>query len=294
MASLAAFEARHLHRPRHSLGKIFGGNAVQSGKKAEILDHLQIVVEGKFLRHVADPLANCFRLLWRRPVPATRARPAEGSSRPHRMRIVVDFPAPFGPRKPKISPRRASKLTLFTATNSPKRLSGPRPPPKFRCAFIRAFCASRRFRSVSTADTNKSSMVGVTDWMESTSTPADSSRARKSDCAARGVVHKQVHAVALEQGAAHAGGACQRFAHLDGLRRMYRQNLAGKFPLEFLRPVAEQHAALVQQADAMAALGFVEIGSGNENGHALGHEGIENPPEIAARHRIDAVGGLVE
>src|SRR5512139_3916586 len=37
--------------------------------------------------------------------------------------MVVDLPAPFGPRKPKISPRRTVRLTRLTATKSPKRRS---------------------------------------------------------------------------------------------------------------------------------------------------------------------------
>src|SRR5512137_175855 len=53
----------------------------------------------------------------------TRARPEVGVSRPQSMRIVVDFPAPFGPRKPKISPRRTPKLILSTATKSPNFFS---------------------------------------------------------------------------------------------------------------------------------------------------------------------------
>ena len=32
------------------------------------------------------------------------ARPEVGVSSPHRIRMAVDFPAPFGPRNPKISP----------------------------------------------------------------------------------------------------------------------------------------------------------------------------------------------
>jgi len=36
--------------------------------------------------------------------PLTVAEPALEDSRPQSIRIVVDFPAPFGPRKPKISP----------------------------------------------------------------------------------------------------------------------------------------------------------------------------------------------
>ena len=38
------------------------------------------------------------------------------------MRMVVDLPAPFGPRKPSTSPRRSSKLTPSTATTGPKPL----------------------------------------------------------------------------------------------------------------------------------------------------------------------------
>ena len=36
------------------------------------------------------------------------------------MLIVVDLPAPFGPRKPNVSPRATSKLTPRTASTSPK------------------------------------------------------------------------------------------------------------------------------------------------------------------------------
>src|ERR1035438_9664275 len=39
------------------------------------------------------------------------------------MRMVVDLPAPFGPRKPKTSPFRISRLIRSTATKSPKRLT---------------------------------------------------------------------------------------------------------------------------------------------------------------------------
>ena len=48
-------------------------------------------------------------------------RPAVGASSPASMRIVVDLPEPFGPRKPKMPPRGMSKLTLSTAVKSPNR-----------------------------------------------------------------------------------------------------------------------------------------------------------------------------
>ncbi len=57
--------------------------------------------------------------------PATMALPAEGGSRPHSMRMVVVLPEPLGPRKPKMSPRRTSKLTWSTATKEPKRRARP-------------------------------------------------------------------------------------------------------------------------------------------------------------------------
>src|SRR5579872_4276130 len=55
--------------------------------------------------------------------PPTVAWPEVGASSPHKIRMVVDFPAPFGPRNPKISPRATSIETSLTATKSPKRLT---------------------------------------------------------------------------------------------------------------------------------------------------------------------------
>src|ERR1035438_5085381 len=55
--------------------------------------------------------------------PATVPVPPVGDRIPVSMRIVVDLPAPFGPRKPKISPFCTSKLTRFTAVKLPKRFS---------------------------------------------------------------------------------------------------------------------------------------------------------------------------
>src|SRR5579864_1189569 len=49
-----------------------------------------------------------------------RAVPPVGAMKHVRMRIVVDLPAPLGPRKPTISPRLTSKLILSSARNDPK------------------------------------------------------------------------------------------------------------------------------------------------------------------------------
>jgi hypothetical protein len=58
---------------------------------------------------------------WRRSTPATRNWPPLAGRRPQSMRKVVVLPAPLGPSRPKISPRRTEKLVLATATKSPKR-----------------------------------------------------------------------------------------------------------------------------------------------------------------------------
>src|SRR5580704_2244538 len=55
--------------------------------------------------------------------PLTLALPEVGVSNPQSTRMVVDFPAPLGPRKPKISPLDTSRETWSTATKEPKVLT---------------------------------------------------------------------------------------------------------------------------------------------------------------------------
>ncbi len=52
-------------------------------------------------------------------MPSRVASPEVGSSSPQSMRITVDLPEPFGPRKPKIAPRGIWKETESTAVNFP-------------------------------------------------------------------------------------------------------------------------------------------------------------------------------
>src|SRR5690349_2797812 len=57
--------------------------------------------------------------------PATDAVPPFGVMSPHSMRMVVVLPEPFGPRMPKISPRRIVNDTSSTATTLPNVLRSP-------------------------------------------------------------------------------------------------------------------------------------------------------------------------
>ena len=51
--------------------------------------------------------------------PATRADPAVGAASVQSILMVVDLPAPFGPRKPNTSPGATSKETPSTAVSVP-------------------------------------------------------------------------------------------------------------------------------------------------------------------------------
>src|SRR5205814_552141 len=57
--------------------------------------------------------------------PATVALPAVGLASVQSMLIVVDFPAPFGPRKPNTSPVATLKSTPRTASTSSKLFASP-------------------------------------------------------------------------------------------------------------------------------------------------------------------------
>src|SRR6202011_3353285 len=54
--------------------------------------------------------------------PATVARPEGGGIKLARIRMVVDFPAPLGPRKPMISPWPTSKFKSLIAVCPAYRL----------------------------------------------------------------------------------------------------------------------------------------------------------------------------
>src|SRR5450830_938382 len=68
--------------------------------------------------------------LRRRSIPATVASPLVGVRRVVSMRRVVVLPAPFGPRKPTISPASTSRSTPRTASTLPWRVWNVRARPR--------------------------------------------------------------------------------------------------------------------------------------------------------------------
>ena len=92
-------------------------------------------------------------------------------------------------------------------------------------------------------------------------------------------------------------GGCllpQQGRRLAGLAGADLQDRPPHELLHFAGRAAGQQPAAVDQGQAIAALGLVEIGGGDEDRHLLAEQLIEDPPEIAARDGIDAVGRLVE
>ena len=63
--------------------------------------------------------SDCFRISY----PATVPVPLVGLLSPVNMCMAVVLPAPFAPKKPKISPRRTLKEMSSTARKSPKALT---------------------------------------------------------------------------------------------------------------------------------------------------------------------------
>ena len=90
-------------------------NAFERGAIIEIFGHAHVVIERNVFRHVTKMRAGLERLLENIE---TGDRGAAGSWRHEarqRMRIVVVLPAPFGPRKPMISPLPTSKFRSWIA-----------------------------------------------------------------------------------------------------------------------------------------------------------------------------------
>ena len=82
--------------------------------------------------------------------------------------------------------------------------------------------------------------------------------------------------------------------HLFGLCQVLGVNfqaLGAEALAQFGRRADLPNLAQMHQRDAMAALGFIEIGRSHADGQALGGEMRQRVPEFAARDRIDAGGG---
>ena len=159
----------------------------------------------------------------------------------------------------------------------------------------RSCSRSRALRSLSTKETKRSSTEGSTSWTQRGGIPA---RVRNSPTsAASGALRPQHHA---QPGAdahhlfhrvpvrEHVGGAAQvGHLHLD---HRPPEGLA----LDDGGRALGDELALVDEAQAVAELGFVHVVGGDHDGRALVGEAPDQPPEVSPRDGVDARRGLVE
>ena len=123
-------------RIARSRGAAASRNAEIGRVKHQVLEDVEAAIGIRPLRHDADALAHGDgRLDARRRLRRAR-RPPVGSTRVVRMPIVVVFPAPFGPRRPKNSPDWTSRSSPTSATTS--RGPAPRAWPRRRHPVARA------------------------------------------------------------------------------------------------------------------------------------------------------------
>ena len=90
------------------------------------------------------------------------------------------------------------------------------------------------------------------------------------------------------------GHAGQRLAGAPGIEHPDLHELGPEQCLYLRRRVHGEEAPMVHEGHAAAALRLVEVGRAHDDGDALFQHLVEDSPEIAAGHRIDSVGGLVE
>ena len=87
------------------------GQPVQVPLPAQILFHGELLVQTLRLEDNADASAALRPARVLRHARRSAARPSLGAINVERMRNSVDFPPPFGPSRPKISPSGTPKLT---------------------------------------------------------------------------------------------------------------------------------------------------------------------------------------
>ncbi len=147
----------------------------------------------------------------------------------------------------------------------------------------------------STTSRNTSSSDGSTSAISSTVRP----RARSFASRSAGVI-VWFDQYGVDRGPKEAGlldlGQLIEGAHdVDRARRPHLDNRAALEDLFHLAGGPEcRQTTCVDQRDAVAALRFVQIVGGNQHGHAVVRQRVDQTPELPPRQRVDAAGRLIE
>src|SRR5579863_6744873 len=190
--------------------------------------------------------------------PPTVARPEVGGSSPHKMRMVVDLPAPLGPRNPKISPRFTSSETRSTAVKSPKRFTRF----SIRTAGPEASGGTRRLLLAHQRDEHV---------FERRLDLVTFERRRRSELFRRGCSRfdKQVHIGAHRLHRQHARLALENLSRFPVIRGSDAVAARGQSLFERGGSVQTDEASMMHEPNAIGALGFVKIRRGDENSEPL-------------------------
>jgi hypothetical protein len=123
-ARRAAGEVAVLHHAADAFVDAVRGDVLEARAQGEVFLHAEVFRQRVVLRHVREVSLGA-RGSSATETPQMAARPEVPDMVPERMRMVVDLPAPFGPRKPTISPGATEKLRSSTAVERPVALGQP-------------------------------------------------------------------------------------------------------------------------------------------------------------------------
>ena len=200
------------------------------------------------------------------------------------MRMVVDLPAPLGPRKPKISPARDLEAdavhgheraeALLRSSDDDRvaiparRRCGPAsaqsPASAGRC--LRDLLGQHRNEHVFQRGLDRAGCVAESRCRRraAASLPPGASP-RRAPASPRGRGRRTGRPTSAQPRRAAAAAAAR------GSRGADLQDRAAHEPLDLVRRADGQQPALVDQRQAVAALGLVEVGGGDEDRHPLAH-----------------------
>ena len=102
---------------RGAVRELARGHPEEAAVELEVLGDRERAVEGVGLRHDAEQQLGRARSCARRRPRRRTPGPPVGSTRVVSMPIVVDLPAPFGPRSPKNSPRLDGQVDAVDGTD---------------------------------------------------------------------------------------------------------------------------------------------------------------------------------
>src|SRR5581483_1858420 len=198
--------------------------------------------------------------------------------------MVVDFPAPLGPRNPKISPRATSIETSSTATKSPNRLTRfpmwTAGPLGASGSTSQIFLARQRDEYV---------LQRRRDFLI-----RERSRLQQLFHLGPALIEEEM---VFDSGMMYAQNTGLSFEQRPSVFRMRKVHaVTGLFEAFFKGggSIAADHASAVHHAHAVGALGFIHVGRRYQNRETFTDQLIENRPEIAPGNRIHAIGRLVQ